>query len=640
MKNGSYHNCMNHSFLCVLLSCLHQDYFLYPNNGDFTLGAITLIDLAGSVALLLWGVHMVQTGVQRACGARLNVFMTHALRNRIQAFFAGLGVTALLQSSTATGLMITGFTSRGAVQLVPALAVMLGANVGTTLIVQILSFDVSQIAPLFILIGVLMFRRGENGIRDSGRVFIGLGLILISLHQFLELLHPYTHNPHLRLALESFSSILVLDLILSGIMTWLMHSSVAMVLLISSFATHGVITPEAALALTLGANIGTSINPVIEGGANDPVARRLPIGNLLNRLVGALILLPFLGIITPWLLHFVPNVSRAIADFHTLFNLALALIMLPGLKYYAKFLAFILPKPVTEKTIDPSLPRYLNPAVLTEAPSIAVGNALREALRLCDGLDEMLRGVKIALEKREPDTAMAARRVENVLDKLNTSIRTYLTAIDIDGMSDEEVFHAEQILSFCTQITNAGDVLDRNVLTAIQKMAKQRITMPPAMLKPLAQMIDQMLENLQIASTLLVSEDESVARYLVEQKNVFRDIESRSTATYYRSLREGKDSAKIAGPYLLELLRDLKRASTHIIAAAAYPVLERQGALLPSKLQPEEHHQEHSEQNMDTDHMTEEEDQFSSPHATAPIGCLGREPSLSNRNSSSTNSSH
>ena len=121
---------------------------------------VTLFDLAGSVALLLWGVHMVQTGVQRAFGARLRSFLGSALRNRFKAFLAGIGVTALLQSSTATGLMVTGFAAGGLVDLVPALAVMLGANVGTTLIVQVLSFDVAEVAPALILIGVLMFRRG------------------------------------------------------------------------------------------------------------------------------------------------------------------------------------------------------------------------------------------------------------------------------------------------------------------------------------------------------------------------------------------------------------------------------------------------------------------------------------------------
>src|SRR5580698_3266373 len=257
---------------------------------------VTLIDLAGSVALLLWGVHMVQTGVQRAFGAKLRGFLGSALRNRFKAFMAGVGVTALLQSSTATGLMVTGFAAGGLVDLVPALAVVLGANVGTTLIVQLLSFDVAEVAPALILIGVLMFRRASAAIRDFGRVLIGLGLLLMALHQFVSLLTPYEDVPSLRLMLGAVSTQPLLDVILAAGLTWAAHSSVAIVLVIMSFAAQGTVPPEAALALVLGANLGTAINPVLEGSTgNDPAARRVPLGNLANRVIGVGIGLALIG---------------------------------------------------------------------------------------------------------------------------------------------------------------------------------------------------------------------------------------------------------------------------------------------------------------------------------------------------------
>src|SRR5579862_4585745 len=256
---------------------------------------VTLLNLAGSVALLLWAVHMVQTGVQRAFGAKLRSFLGSALRNRFKAFLAGVGVTAILQSSTATGLMVTGFAAGGLVDLVPALAVMLGANVGTTLIVQLLSFDVAEAAPVLILIGVLMFRRASAGPRDFGRVLIGLGLVLMALHNFIQLLAPYEDVPSMRLLLGAIATQPVLDVILAAGLTWAAHSSVAVVLVVMSFAARGTVPPEAAFALVLGANLGTAINPVLEGATgNDTAAKRLPLGNLINRLAGvgiALVLL-------------------------------------------------------------------------------------------------------------------------------------------------------------------------------------------------------------------------------------------------------------------------------------------------------------------------------------------------------------
>src|SRR5882762_11562763 len=177
---------------------------------------LTLMDLAGAVALLIWGVHMVQTGITRAYGPQLRRMLGYALGNRFKAFLAGLGVTSILQSSTATGLMTTAFAAGGLVDLVPALAVMLGANVGTTLIVQVLSFDVAEVAPALILIGVLMFRRASAGPRDFGRVLIGLGLLLMALHGFVDLLTPYEDAPSLRLLLGAVSTEPVVDVILAA----------------------------------------------------------------------------------------------------------------------------------------------------------------------------------------------------------------------------------------------------------------------------------------------------------------------------------------------------------------------------------------------------------------------------------------
>src|ERR1700760_2373520 len=191
----------------------------------------TLLDLAGSVALLLWGLHMVQTGIQRGFGPNLRRWLGTTLGNRLAAFAAGLGVTAILQSSTATGLMVAGFAAGGAVALVPALAVLLGANVCTTLIVQALSFNVAEVAPALILLGVLLFRRGSaTRTRDLGRVAIGLGLMLFALHSLMLLLEPFGDAPSFRLVLGAIAPQPLLDVLLAAGVTWAAHSSVAVVL--------------------------------------------------------------------------------------------------------------------------------------------------------------------------------------------------------------------------------------------------------------------------------------------------------------------------------------------------------------------------------------------------------------------------
>jgi phosphate:Na+ symporter len=547
---------------------------------------VTLVDLAGSVALLLWGIHMVQTGIQRAFGAKLRSFLGGALRNRFKAFLAGMGVTAILQSSTATGLMVTGFAAGGFVDLVPALAVMLGANVGTTLIVQVLSFNVAEVAPALILIGLLMFRRASAGPRDFGRVLIGLGLVLMALHQFVDLLTPYEDVPSLRLFLGAVSTQPMLDVILAAGLTWAAHSSVAIVLLVMSFAAKGTVPPEAAFALVLGANLGTAINPVLEGATGgDAVSKRLPLGNLLNRLVGVAIALAALPYISPWLVTIDPDNSRVVADFHTAFNLILAMIFFPLLTPYAALLRRWLPERIVEG--DPSQPMYLNPSAL-ETPVIAVGAAAREALRLADVLESMLQGLRDVFEGGDRRQIGETKRLDDVLDKLNMAIKAYLTSLDPDALSEIDHRRVTEILAFATNIEQAGDIVDKNLLGIAAKKLKRGLAFSREGQAELLSMIDRLMANLRAAGALFVIEDERAARLLAAEKEAFRNLEADATASHFERLRSGRVDTAETSSLHLDALRHIKQINTHLVAAAAYPVLESKGELLPSRLRQDE----------------------------------------------------
>jgi phosphate:Na+ symporter len=545
---------------------------------------VTLIDLAGFVALLLWGVHMVQTGIQRAFGARLRGLLGRAVRGRFRAFLAGLGVTAILQSSTATGLMVTGFAAGGLVDLVPALAVMLGANVGTTLIVQALSFNIAEVAPALILIGVLMFRRASGGPRDFGRVLIGLGLLLMALHGFLDLLTPYEDAPSLRLLLGAASTEPILDVILAAGLTWAAHSSVAVVLVVMSFAANGVVPPESAFALVLGANLGAAVNPVLEGGSNDPASRRLPIGNLCNRLVGTgvgLLALPYVG---PWLMTVDPDASRAVANFHTLFNLVLAAVFFPVLGPFAGLLRRWLPDRVAQG--DPSQPLYLDLSA-RETPIVALACATREALRLADVLEGMLQGFRDALERTDRRRIGETKRLDDVLDKLNRAIKAYLTSLDPEELGDADHRRLAAILAFITNLEQAGDIVDINLLGLVNKGLKRGVVFSGEERQALLAMVDRLIANARTAATLLLSGDQRVARALVAEKETFREMEAAATASHFARLRAGRIDAAETSTLHLDALGDLKQVNAHLVAAAAYPLLEQQGELLASRLRQE-----------------------------------------------------
>src|SRR5437016_10790404 len=350
-------------------------------------GTLSLIELAGHVGLLLWGTHMVGTGVQRGFGTVLRRWLGRNLGHRFRAFLTGLGVTALLQSSTATGLLATSFTATGVSGLAPALAVMLGANVGTALLTQVLFFNVALLGPPLVLVGVLLFRWAGGGrAKNIGRIGIGLGLMLMALSGLVHTLGPLANAPLLRSVMGALASDPVLAALVAAALTWACHSSIAIVLLVATFAATHVIAPTGALALVLGANIGGALPALV--GASTAAARRLPLGNLLVRTVGVLLALPFLPAITHALELVEPSPGRLVVNFHLAFNLALAVLFLAFVSGLAQLLTRWLPDPPAP--VDPGRPVYLDVAALDSA-TVALANAARETLRMADMVETMLR---------------------------------------------------------------------------------------------------------------------------------------------------------------------------------------------------------------------------------------------------------
>jgi phosphate:Na+ symporter len=543
---------------------------------------LTLIDLAGSIALLMWGLHMVQSGIQRAFGPHLRRFLGRALGDRGRAFLAGLGVTAVLQSSTATGLMATSFAAGGLVGLVPALAVMLGANVGTTLIVQLLSFNIGRVAPLFVVIGVMLFRRSSvSRTRDLGRVAIGLGLMLFALQQLLSLLTPYEDVPSLRLLMGAIATQPVIDVIVAAGLTWAAHSSVATVVLTMSLAANSVVPPQAAFALVLGANLGSALNPLLEGAAGgDPAAKRLPVGNLLNRVIGVVLGLLLLDWIGPWVVTIEPDNARAVADFHTAFNVVMAAVFLPLLRPFSSLLVRLLPARITPA--DPSQPVYLSEAA-RETPAIALAGAAREALRMADVLEAMLQGALDAIVRGDRNRVTATKSIDDVLDHLNRAIKVYLTGLDPDLLDESDSRRLAEILAFITNLEHAGDIVERGLMAIAAKRLKRGLAFSAEGQAEISGMLERLAVNVHTAAAVFITDDPRAARRLLGEKEVFRDLEARATDSHFARIRAGRVESVETSALHLDVLRDLKRINAHI-AAAAYPVLENLGELLPSRL--------------------------------------------------------
>jgi phosphate:Na+ symporter len=541
------------------------------------MGTIVVLDLMGGVALLLWGLHMVQSGILRAFGADLRQLLSKALGNRFAAFAAGLGLTALLQSSTATGLMTASFAAAGLVGLVPALAIMLGANVGTTLIVQILAFNVTAVAPVLFIIGLIAFRSGaRTRVKDLGRAAIGLGLTLLALHILLDTLAPAENAPGVRTLLNAITDDPVLCIVLAGALTWAAHSSVATVLLIMSLASSHFVTPAAALALVLGANLGSAINPVLEGGRRgDAASYRLPVGNLLNRLVGVVLVAPFLHPIADALGALQPDIVKMTAAFHMVFNVALALVFIGLLDP----LAWLLEKafPARKRSTDPRAPRYLEESEL-ETPSLALANTARETLHMADVVETMLRQVMTALMTNDRALASEVSRMDNIVDRLDEAIKLYVTKLTRGSLDEREGRRAMEIISFAINLEHIGDIIDKNLSELAARKIKRKLQFSPQGADELAAFHKRILDNLRIAIGVFMSGDVGEARKLILEKTQLRNAELAAAERHLERLREGQPETMETTSLHLAVLRDLKRINSHI-CSVAYPVLEAAGEI-------------------------------------------------------------
>lgn len=547
-------------------------------------GSAVLLQLAGNIALLLWGIHMVQSGILRAYGGPLRHVLTTGLHSRWKALLAGAGATAIVQSSTATALMAGSFMAAGLMEFVPALAVLLGANIGSTLIVQLASLNISAVAPVLVLVGVIAFRHGpRTRWRDLGRVGIGLGLILIAVHAILLVIAPVEHADSLRQLLAILARDPVMNVVIGALVAWVTYSSVATVLLVMALASAHVVAPEAMYALVLGANLGIVI-PQYIGAGDSPVAQRLALANAIIRGAGCLAVLPFLGFIAELTPGLGGDAGRQAANFHTLFNLALALAFIGLLDPLARLCERLLPAgPAND---DRGAPRYLVTAD-TASPSVVIANSQREVLRIVDLIKEMLQTFAEALRADDRKKLAEVAALDDAIDGLHGAVKAHLVELSsTKGLEESDLRRCSEILVFAINLEHVGDILDMSLRQLAARKIKNRLRFAPEGSAELASMQERVLRQLGVAVSVFLTRNERDARALLDEKVHMRDAAQNALDDHLRRLREGRPETIETSALYVDMIRDLKRITAHL-ASVAYPILEERGALRRSRLRDE-----------------------------------------------------
>lgn len=540
-----------------------------------------LLNIAGGVALLLWATRMVRTGILRAYGHELRRVLARSTRSRARAFFMGLGIAGLLQSSTATALLTVSFAGRGLIATAAGLAIMLGADVGSTLVVQVLSFDLAWLSPAFIFIGVTGFLATTQPIwRHLGRVAIGLGLMLLSLSLIVGASEFMRESETLSTILLSLAGEPILAVLLAALVTWLAHSSVAIVLLVMSLVGAGVIAPILGFLLVLGANVGSGLVPLLLSMSHSPTARRVPLGNFLFRAIGALLAIPLVALVAPYIAAIDADPARQVANFHTGFNLVLALVCLPLVSWVSSFSERVFKE--IPQTDDQPKPKYLDEAVLDQ-PSAALACATREVMRMAEVVDGMLSEVMEIFENNDSKLLGRISKLDDSVDELHEAIKLYLSKVSRNALDDESSAKCVELITFTTNLEHIGDIIDRNLLELAQKKIKRKLSFSAEGWEELSDMHARVVGQMQLAMSVFVSGDVHLARQLMRGKESLRELELEGSEAHLQRLRSGNVESIESSALHLDMLRDLKRISSHL-TSVAYPILDAEGELRRSRL--------------------------------------------------------
>jgi len=540
-----------------------------------------LLNLLAAVALLVWGAHIVRTGVLRVFGADLRRALSKSVGNRFSALLAGLGVTGLVQSSSATALLASSFVAQKLIALPSALAIMLGADVGTALMAQVYSLDLSWLSPLLILFGVIFFlSRRSSRAGQIGRVAMGLGLMLLALQLVMIATKPITEAHGVRVIFATLSGDPMLDMLIGAAFALLSWSSLAVVLIVASLAATNVVSVPVALCLVLGANLGSGLLALIVNARAPGGGRRVAFGNLLFKVVGCVLF----SLALPWLPELIgrfdADTRRQVLDFHVLFNAALAIAFIAFTGPVARLVEGWIPD--AKEGQRRAEPRFLDATALA-TPALALANAARETLRIGDTIEQMLHGMLEAMRGEDAARIEEIIRLDDDVDRLYTAVKLYLTQVSREALDDKDSRRWAEIISLAINLEHVGDILERILQDLRDRKIAHRLSFSEAGMKEITELHARLVANLRLGMSVFLNPDVAMAQRLLAEKEHFRDLERAYHDTHLSRLAGQTVQSIETSSLHLDIISDMRRINS-FFCSTAYPILESAGKLRRSRL--------------------------------------------------------
>ena len=546
-------------------------------------GTDVLIMLLGGVTLLLWGCRMVRTGMLRGYGSEFRQLIARWSVSRFYALAAGIVTGTALQSSTATALLVGSFVGQGAIATAVALAVILGADLGSAVAALIFSSGIAATWPFAIFVGYLLHAAydGRNvALKNLGRILIGLGILFLGLSLIGTAASKMSSSPIIGDLISAVAGEPVLAILTGAVLTWLAHSSIAIVLFAVAIASAAVVPATNLFPLLLGINLGAAL-PALTATLSEPVGvRRVPLGNLLFRTLGVAAAVPLLAPVGELISGIGANPATQIISFHLLFNAGLCLVFVGLTGPVASLLDRVLSANARSET--DAGPRYLD-AALFSTPSVALGAAARETLRVGEIVEEMLAKTMNVFESNDPALIATIASADDTVDELHEAVKLYLARLLSGELNDVESQRAVDIITYTTNLEHVGDIIDKNLMELGQKKRRHRLQFSEAGLTEIRTMHTRVMDTLHLSLNVFMSGEPEGARELIARKTELRALELEATEQHIDRLRIGQVESIVTSAIHLDVLRDFKRINSHL-TSVAYPVLERAGELRSTRL--------------------------------------------------------
>lgn len=541
-----------------------------------------LVELMGATMLLLFAVRMVRTGIERAFGSSFKRVVTQN-RNRASAAMAGLVLAIILQSSAAVAVLVAGFSAAGSIAFGVGLSVVLGADLGSALLIKVFSFDLTWLVPVLLAVGGGLFVKSEQRkYKQAGRIILGIAFILISLRFLRETMDPIRDSAFLPAIADYLAADYLTAFIVGSLLAFLMHSSVAVILMCVTLVSINAIPVVAGVSLVLGANLGSAIIPVWLTRAFKPAARRVPMANLAVRGSGALAalfvinrfdLLPFIGSL---------DSAQTLINAHILYNSLLLFVIIFANMLEPPFLRFLSDDTPSFEEQSPIYKSVLDDCVL-DKPHLAIANLRREVLRMVQLVETMMEPVMQIYTKYEPERAREVLSQDAFVNKALDEVRRYSAALKTSELSKQDNKRVRELTEYAIAIETAGDIVAKRLIPLAREMSEKGIKFSRDGASEIEKMHEQTMVNITLASNLIVSDDLESARLLLEEKQEMARMERKSRKRHLKRLGEGVQISFDSSDIHLETVGAMRDFNSHM-ASASYPLLHRGGQLLETRL--------------------------------------------------------